>query len=117
MHREENVVIRWEIFEKELLVRFGQTEIEDYDEALSRIHQRGTLREYQRDFERLANRIMGWPQKALVGTFTGVLKDEILEGVRMFKPRTLRDAIELARMREDSLARQRRPVYPSKFTH
>ncbi|RWR80054.1 hypothetical protein CKAN_00866600 [Cinnamomum micranthum f. kanehirae] len=34
----------------------------------------------------------------------------------MFKPRTLRDAIELARMRDDSLARQSRPVYPSKFT-
>lgn len=38
VHREENVVITWEIFEKELLVRFGPTEIEDYDEALSRIH-------------------------------------------------------------------------------
>jgi hypothetical protein len=33
--------------ERELLARFGPTEYEDYNEALSRVKQKGTLREYQ----------------------------------------------------------------------
>jgi hypothetical protein len=34
--------------------------MEDYDEALTKIQQTGTLREYQQEFERLANRVDGW---------------------------------------------------------
>jgi hypothetical protein len=67
IHREENITITWEGFEKELLIQFGPTEIEDYDEALSRIQQSSTLRDYQQNFERLANRVSRWPQKSLGG--------------------------------------------------
>jgi len=55
----------------ELLARFGPTEYDDYDEALSRVKQKGTLRENQQEFEKLANRVVGWPQKALIRTFLG----------------------------------------------
>ena len=53
--------------------------MKDFDEALSGICQSGTLRvrEYQWEFERLANWVNGWPQKALVGAFMGGLKDDI----------------------------------------
>lgn len=83
-------------FEQELLVRFGPTEYEDFDEALSYIMQWGTLRDYQTKFERLANRVIGWPPKALIGTFLGGLKDEISTPVKIFKPRTLRETIHFA---------------------
>jgi hypothetical protein len=39
--------LRGPIMERELLARFGPTEYEDYNEALSRVKQKGTLREYQ----------------------------------------------------------------------
>ena len=58
---KEKIEITWENFKKELLVRFKPTEAEDFDKALSRICQSGTLREYQREFERLANQVDGWP--------------------------------------------------------
>jgi hypothetical protein len=87
------------------LIQFGPTEVEDYDEALSRIQQEGTWQEYQQEFEQLANQADGWPQKTLMGTFLGGLKKDIVSAVRMFKPKTLRDAIELARMRDDNLSR------------
>lgn len=74
--REEGQVISWEKFE-ELWARFGPSECEDFDEVLSRVKQLGTLREYQREFEKLENRVQGWTQKALVGTFMGDLKVEI----------------------------------------
>jgi len=66
------------------------------------------LWEYQQEFERLANRVDGWPQKALVGTFLGGLKNNVVSAVWMFKPKTLRDAIELARMRDDNLSKDRK---------
>jgi hypothetical protein len=40
---------------------------------------------------------------ALVGTFIGGLKVEIVDGIRMFKPQALKEAINLARMRDDQL--------------
>ncbi|KAA8535341.1 hypothetical protein F0562_030344 [Nyssa sinensis] len=95
--REEGRALTWEDFEDELWSRFGPTECEDFDEALSRIKQVGSLREYQREFEKLGNRVRGWTQKALVGTFMGELKAELSNGIRMFKPRTLKKAINLER--------------------
>jgi hypothetical protein len=90
---------------------FGPTGYEDYDEALSRVKQKGTLREYQKEFEKLANRVIGCPQKALIGTFLGGLKAEISSDVRKFKPRTLRATIEFARMREDELNHMKKSTY------
>jgi hypothetical protein len=37
VHKEDRLAITWDVFEKELLIRFGPTEVEDYAEALSRI--------------------------------------------------------------------------------
>jgi hypothetical protein len=71
VYQAENQQITWPILERELLARFGPTEYEDYDKALSRVKQKGTLREYQQEFEKLANPVVGWPQKALIGTFLG----------------------------------------------
>ena len=43
-----------------------------------------------------------------MGTFLGGVKEEIRARVRMFKLCTLRDAIELARLREETINKQRR---------
>ena len=38
----------------------------------------------------------------------GDLRPNILDGIQMFKPQTLKEVINLARMKDDQLARQRR---------
>ena len=76
---------------------------------MSKVEQVGSLRDYQKEFERLGNRVQGWTQKALVGTFMGGLKPELAEDIRMFKPKLLKEAISLARMRVEQLMRQREP--------
>lgn len=106
--RDEGRVISWEKFKEELWARFGPSECEDFDEALSRVKQLGTLRDYQREFEKLGNRVQGWTQKALVETFMGGLKAKIADGIRMFKPQSLKEAINLERMKDNQLARQRK---------
>ncbi|KAA8522091.1 hypothetical protein F0562_012595 [Nyssa sinensis] len=110
---EEGRTVTWEVFKEELWARFGPTECEDFDEALSWVRQVGSLRDYQKEFERLGNRVHGWTQKAMVGTFMGGLKPEIAEGIRMFKPKTLKDTISLARMRDEQLSRQGRFAWPA----
>ena len=111
-YKEENKGVTWNMFAEELWARFGPPDGEDFDEALSHIKQGGSLRDYQREFEKLGNRVHGWTQKALVGTFMGGLKPEIADGIRMFKPQTLKEAISLARTRDEQLVRQRRFVRP-----
>jgi len=61
----------------------------------------------------LGNRVRGWTQRALVGTFMSGLKMDISDGIQIFKPRTLKEVISLARMKDDQLARQRRGVRPA----
>lgn len=78
---EEATLITWEVFEEEPWARFGQTTAEDFDEALSKIQQTGSLRDYQREFEKLQNKVTGWTQKALIGTYIGGFKDTILDSI------------------------------------
>jgi hypothetical protein len=83
------------------------------------VQQRGTLRDYLKEFERLANQVVGRPQKALIGNFLGGLRADISTDVRKFKPWTLRENVEFVRMREDELQRTKMtpsPVDPMKST-
>ncbi|KAH9753704.1 hypothetical protein KPL71_015173 [Citrus sinensis] len=82
------------------------------DDPTEWVKQTGSLRDYQREFERLGNWVRGWTQKALVGTFMGGLKPAISEEIRMFRPKTLKEAISLARMKDDQLTRQRKLLRP-----
>ena len=79
----------WATFETELWTRFGPMDGENFDEAHSHIRQKGSLLEYQREFERLQNKVEGWMEKALVGAFMGRLDTNISNAIRIFKPKTL----------------------------
>lgn len=46
-----------EVFSRELVNHFGPSENTDYDEVLTHIQQTETLREYQKEFERVASRV------------------------------------------------------------
>lgn len=75
---------------------------------LSRVKQTGSLREYQKEFERLGNRVHGWTHRALVGTFMGGLKLQISEEICMFRPTTLKESINLERMKNEQLIHQKK---------
>lgn len=61
----------------------------------------------------MGNWVHGWTQRALVGTFIGGLKPEISEEIRMFRPKTLKEAISLARMKDEQLTRQKKLIRPT----
>ncbi|CAA0841262.1 Unknown protein, partial [Striga hermonthica] len=108
VYRGRQQPIRWEDFERELLMRFGNSDYINHDEALTRIRQTGSVRDYQKEFERLACRVRGWPESALVGAFVGGLRYDLAAEVRLERPNTMHKSMEVARRREDHLAATRR---------
>ncbi|CAA0830167.1 Unknown protein, partial [Striga hermonthica] len=108
LHKNHDEHMRWRDFERELITRFGSSVYYDYDEALSKIKQAGSLWDYQREFERIASRVRNWPESALVGAFVGGLKVELVAEVRMDRPRSMRASMESARLHEDHLAAVRK---------
>lgn len=82
--------VTWAIVREVLWARFGPPDCEDFDKALSRVRQLGSLLDYKNEFEKLGNQVKGWTLKTLIGTFMGGLSIEILEAIRMFKPCSLK---------------------------
>ncbi|KAJ0039806.1 hypothetical protein Pint_26749 [Pistacia integerrima] len=72
--KEEGHIISWEKFENELWARFRPSGCEDSDEALSRIRQLGTLRDYQHEFEKLGNKLL-----LLEGHASNVIYEDITD--------------------------------------
>ena len=54
--------------------------------------------------------------KRSCGYIDGGLEPEIVEGIRMFKPKTLKEAINLARIKDDHLIRKKKSVPMSSTT-
>ena len=98
----------WEEFTKTLLQRFGPTDYEDPSEALTRLKQVSNVAHYQENFEQLSHKVDGLPEHYLVGCFVAGLRDDIRLDVKIKQPRTLSDAIGVARLVEERNTLQRR---------
>jgi hypothetical protein len=98
MVQAESSAICWEDFTTVLCVRFGPSDYENFDEALAKLRQIGSVREYQNHFERLTAMMHNWPETALVGSYIGGLKDEIQTKVKLFRPTSLQHTNSLARL-------------------
>ncbi|OMO54256.1 Retrotransposon gag protein [Corchorus olitorius] len=71
--------------------------------ALFKLRQTSTVSRYQREFEILANRVVGLTQEHIMNLFVSGLKPEIQQEVIMFHPLTHYQAFELALMVEAKL--------------
>ncbi|KAH7545445.1 hypothetical protein FEM48_Zijuj01G0094700 [Ziziphus jujuba var. spinosa] len=91
----------WLEFSKSLLHRFGPTDYEDPSEALTRLKQTTTVEAYQESFEKLSHQVDGLPERFLIGCFVAGLKDEVRIDVKIKHPRSLAEAIGVARLIEE----------------
>lgn len=96
-----NPLATWPEFSQALLTRFGPTEYDDSTEALAKLQQVGSIREYQTEFEKLATQVSGLSEQFLINCFIGGLKEEIRLNVKMFRPTSLSSTIGLARLQEE----------------
>ncbi|KAJ0028629.1 hypothetical protein Pint_35012 [Pistacia integerrima] len=99
--------------------RFGPTEYEDPEGEITKLRQTSTVAAYQTQFEKLAQRVDGLPDRFLARTFVSGLRDDIKGMVKLLRPTSLKEAIGLARLQEKHHCRDRKsfsaPNKPTTF--
>ena len=93
----------WIEFKEELISRFGEIEVGDMVEEFNKIQQSDTVDEFLGRFEDLKAQMLirnpALNDTHFLSSFIGALK-EIRFEVKMFKPTTLKQVVEKARMKE-----------------
>ncbi|KAL5784706.1 hypothetical protein ACOSQ2_007098 [Xanthoceras sorbifolium] len=107
--------VTWIEFTKALLLRFGPTDYEDPSEALTRLKQTTTVSAYEEEFEKLSHRVNELPENFLVGSFIAGLKNDIRLDVKIKQPRSLTDAIGVARFIEERNRLQKKRISAFRF--
>jgi len=93
-------LLSWLVFLRALELRFAPSELEDPQGALFKLTQTSSVREYQAQFENLANRVNGLSAPFYLSCFISGLKLEICQEVIPFRPNSLSEAISLAKLQE-----------------
>jgi hypothetical protein len=92
------------MFLQALEARFAPSQYDDPKGALFKLCQTGSVREYQGQFELLANRISGLPPPFYLSCFVSGLKPAIRREVLAFQPQSLTHAINLAKLQDDKIS-------------
>ncbi|GFZ10009.1 hypothetical protein Acr_21g0006080 [Actinidia rufa] len=77
---------------------------------LTRLKHTTTVSAYQEEFEKLSQLIDALPDSHLIGIFIAGLKDEVHLDVKLKYPRTLSEAIGVARLVEERNSLQKKPI-------
>ncbi|KAM0053973.1 putative nucleotidyltransferase, Ribonuclease H [Helianthus debilis subsp. tardiflorus] len=88
--------ITWEEYSRSAITRFSERLSEDAMEELKNLNQTGSLHDYTKEFDSLLNRVKLSDEYA-ASLYVGGLKPEIRCLVKIFKPKTMRDAISMAK--------------------
>lgn len=103
----------WNEFTKAVHLRFGPTDYEDPSEALTRLRHTSTVAAYQEAFEKLSHQVDGLSEGFIIGCFIVGLRDDVRLDVKIKQPKTLADAIGIARLVEERNQLQKKPPDPS----
>ena len=94
----------WIEFKEDLISRFGEIVVSDVVEEFNKLQQIGTVEEFLGRFEDLKAQMLirnpALNEAHFLSSFVGALKEEIRLEVKMFKSRTLKEAVEKVRMKE-----------------
>lgn len=82
-------LLSWPLFLHALELRFAPSLYEDPKGAIFKLCQKTTVKEYQAEFETLANRIVGLPPPFYLSCFISGLKPDIGHEVQAFQPISL----------------------------
>lgn len=90
----------WIEFLEAMKIRFGRSAYHNPKVALKKVHQSGTVEEYQSAFESLTNRIVGLSVDTSMCFFIGGLYDQLQNEVLLAQPVTYQQAVAMAKMYE-----------------
>jgi len=66
---QNNELTDWPSFTKALELRFGPSTYVNHQAELFKLHQDGSVSDYQAQFEKLGNRVLGLPPEAILNCF------------------------------------------------
>jgi hypothetical protein len=107
-------VVPWPEYVEALCCRFGGER--NPLEELIELKQKNDLQTYIKDFDILWNRSEISEKNALI-FFIGGLEVEVKNLIKMFEPKTLKQAYTLARLQDNTLTHQRYSSNPTKQTY
>nr|GLL29698.1 uncharacterized protein LOC109154292 [Ipomoea trifida] len=90
----------WEDFMDKIKLRFGPSQLVDYQGQLSKLTQTSTVADYRASFERLLNKVSGISEAVLISMFIAGLKHELQQDLLLAKPTSLEEAFSLAKTYE-----------------
>ena len=93
--------VTWEQFVLAMDARFRPSKREDFGGKLSKLRQNSTVLEYQREFQRLSNRVKGLSESYLFSLYLSGLRDDIRIEVQKLEPTNLPNVFSLARLQEE----------------
>ncbi|KAJ0028476.1 hypothetical protein Pint_35254 [Pistacia integerrima] len=103
--------INWEVFKYELHLRYGPSRYQIFFGDLTKLKQTGSIRDYQRDFNRLLHRAGHLSKEQQVGCFMSGLKEAIRVDLQACNPISLSTAIGLAQLYESHMYDQQKGGY------
>lgn len=106
MHNH-GLILDWTGFCEALTLRFGTSMYDDPKGALAKLCQKGNVSEYQAQFEALSNQVQGLSEPFLVSFFVSGLKPEIKRELLVAQPKSLLQAMSLARLQEEKYSEMR----------
>ena len=95
-NQKNTKILSWEEFLQSLQVRFGPSELEDYQGKLTKLVQTGSVLKYQEEFEKLSNKVDVLSESFRLSCFVSGLKPKI-------QPTSLTKARALAKIQEQKL--------------
>ncbi|GJY55608.1 retrotransposon-related protein [Tanacetum coccineum] len=104
------LITTWDRFVESVKNRFGPSKYEDPQGALSKLLQLGTVEDYQREFEKLMNRVTDILDSLLISFYIYGLKLHLQRELLLSKPTALGDVFLLARTTKACLDDQATPV-------
>ncbi|GKD95364.1 ty3-gypsy retrotransposon protein [Tanacetum coccineum] len=102
--KRNGLITTWGRFEESVRNCFGPSEYEDPNGALSKLLQLGTVKDYQREFEKLMNRAMDIPDSFLISYYIFGLKLHLQRELLVSKPTTLGDVFSLNNDAQDQVS-------------
>ncbi|XP_024630387.1 proline-rich protein 12-like [Medicago truncatula] len=114
---QNNLLHDWLSFTKALELRFGPSTYANHQAELFKLRQDGSVSDYQAQFEKLGNRVLGLPADAILNCFISGLSPEIRNEMAIQRPLSISQAIGLAKLIEaklkDSKPKYNRPISSS----
>ncbi|KAH6770320.1 hypothetical protein C2S52_015123 [Perilla frutescens var. hirtella] len=118
--KRNNFLYGWHDFLEKIKIRFSPSQFVDYQAELSKLTQRGSVKEFQDEFERLMNKVSGISDPLLVSFFVGGLKTHLKREVHMAKLKSLMEAFSGAldcEARFEELVRKSQSTAASRWTN